>query len=795
MKATKSVDYSCRTVALLVAAGFLLMMLECFMPWGGVALCAAADALAEPASLPLPTSVRVTIPYLGRHPELPTHPELLPTVSLQTTAQETGFAVATTSRELSRNFFNALYPASENIPFAWTGDLATCSAGTTAELFKEAVQLRVNYFRAMAGVPAAISFSRIYSVKNQQSAQMMSANNSLSHSPPSSWSCYTADGYEAAGNSNLALGASGADSISKYVLDHGANNSAAGHRRWLLYPQTQIMGTGDTPVTTGHASANALWVFDGNYGNPRPVTRDDFVAWPPPGYVPYQVMYPRWSLSYPGADFSNAAVIMTRSGASIPVRLEPLTINIGENSLVWVPDNLDTNSVNSFPRPVADTIYTVKVGNVLVGGAPRSFSYAVTLFDPQTAGADHISATVTGLNSLHTGSASPYSITPVPGADSYQWRYAGTTTPSAYGAESGLTGMSVSVPPGYTPLSTDIHASGSASYHLTQPDFADQTLSLDPVFLPGTMATLSFRSRLGSATAAQTATVEVSADDGSTWEEVYRQTGTGDPGEQTFTLRTINLVPYAGRTIRIRFAYRYTMGEQAYTQSTTGFGWYLDDIALADTRELSGVTLSTAISAPLFTFTAPVEGSYVLQARALLYGRYPLEWSPVLAIYSLPPLLTVNPMPSVTGFPGLELSGTTETGATVMVQLNGGIPQPATITGTAWTISISSLRQGNNIMAIAAVDPAGETLTLQRGILFSPAIPGDLNGDNAINVFDALLALQYAVGLYKPAQDASFKILADVAPLDTTGKPKGDGVVNVFDALAILRRAVGLDVW
>ena len=74
-------------------------------------------------------------------------------------------------------------------------------------------------------------------------------------------------------------------------------------------------------------------------------------------------------------------------------------------------------------------------------------------------------------------------------------------------------------------------------------------------------------------------------------------------------------------------------------------------------------------------------------------------------------------------------------------------------------------------------------------------LKGDVNGDNFINVFDALMALQYAVGLYHPTEETAFKLSADVAPLDATGKPKGDGVVNVFDALAILRHAVGLDPW
>ena len=77
-------------------------------------------------------------------------------------------------------------------------------------------------------------------------------------------------------------------------------------------------------------------------------------------------------------------------------------------------------------------------------------------------------------------------------------------------------------------------------------------------------------------------------------------------------------------------------------------------------------------------------------------------------------------------------------------------------------------------------------------------ITGDLNSDTTVNVFDALLNLQYAVGLVEHTPENNIKYLAagDVAPLDLlTGKPKGDGNVNVFDALAILRHAVGLDPW
>ena len=54
---------------------------------------------------------------------------------------------------------------------------------------------------------------------------------------------------------------------------------------------------------------NAVWVIDpSTYGGPRPGTRDVFVAWPPKGYVPYQVLYNRWHFSYASADLSSATV-------------------------------------------------------------------------------------------------------------------------------------------------------------------------------------------------------------------------------------------------------------------------------------------------------------------------------------------------------------------------------------------------------------------------------------------------------------------------------------------------------
>jgi uncharacterized protein YkwD len=279
-------------------------------------------------------------------------------------------------RQTSLDYFNQVYRASEGIPINWTGSHADCVSGETSPAFRGAVQMRINYFRAMAGLPGTIQLSEEHNRKAQQAALMMSVNGQLSHSPPPSWLCYTAEGAEAADSSNLFLGVYGPTAITGYMEDPGSGNYFVGHRRWILYPQTLQMGTGDIPNSGSHWSSNALWVFDENMSNPRPQTREKYVAWPPPGYVPYQVVFQRWSFAYAGADFSGAAVTMGSGGQNITVALQPVVNGYGENTLVWVPD-LSLGS-----PPPGDTAYDVTVAGVKISGVPQDFAYQVILFDP-----------------------------------------------------------------------------------------------------------------------------------------------------------------------------------------------------------------------------------------------------------------------------------------------------------------------------------------------------------------------------------------------------------------------------
>lgn len=281
------------------------------------------------------------------------------------------------NRQSVVNFYNS---ERQDVAVTFSGSQASCVAGDTPQALKDAVLRRINYFRAMAGVPADISFAPEFNAAAQQAALMMSAQGALSHSPPSSFRCYTSAGAQSAGSANLALGAAGPEVIDLYVQDYGGNNAPVGHRRWLLYPQTRQMGTGDVPGAGSYRAANALRVFDNNMWDPRPDTRDGFVAWPPPGFVPYPVVYSRWSFSYPDANFAGASVTMRSGGVTWPVRIEPLVNGYGENTLVWLPNNMTDYA--SWPRPSADQPIEVTVSNVIVNGVPQSFTYMVTVIDP-----------------------------------------------------------------------------------------------------------------------------------------------------------------------------------------------------------------------------------------------------------------------------------------------------------------------------------------------------------------------------------------------------------------------------
>lgn len=263
-----------------------------------------------------------------------------------------------------RDAFAATILANDAISPGWTGSVSGCQAGTESPTSAAATIANVNYFRTMNHLaPVGLAGAAI-NAKAQAAALMFEANNDLSHSPGANWTCATAGGIEAAGRSNIALGIAGAQTVSAYVEDAGDYNDAAGHRRWILYPRARNFGTGST------TRANALWVIESTDGA-RPTT--DIVAWPSKGYVPWPLVFERWSVSSnlaPDADYSAARVTVTTGGAQLTVVKQPVHDGYADNTLVF-----DVQIPSSLRSAGAETAFDVTVSNVLVNGVARTLRY------------------------------------------------------------------------------------------------------------------------------------------------------------------------------------------------------------------------------------------------------------------------------------------------------------------------------------------------------------------------------------------------------------------------------------
>ena len=257
----------------------------------------------------------------------------------------------------------------------FTGSVASCEAGTTSQAFRDSVVQRVNWYRQMAGL-YTVTERPDYTTAAQHAALMMSAQRALSHRPGSDWICYTGTGRSGAAKSNLALGKMGTDGIDFYMRDSGGANYPVGHRRWILYPPLGVIGTGNIPSY----ATNALYVLGEARRQVDIREQRGFVAWPPAGYVPAEVVWGRWSFQLPGADFSEATVTVSNNQGPIPVEVIDRNSNYGGPAVVWaVYGDKNSGEVPTFSEL---DCYKITVTNVSLGGTAQTpYQYATCLID------------------------------------------------------------------------------------------------------------------------------------------------------------------------------------------------------------------------------------------------------------------------------------------------------------------------------------------------------------------------------------------------------------------------------
>ena len=519
-----------------------------------------------------------------------------------------GFLVDRTSRRDVLAFYHTIYSASENYAAnrQWTGDVTAGLPGTTSVAFKADVLRRINFYRALCGLPADIALNDALNAKCQEAALMFSANSDIEHFPPTWWTYYTANAAEAAGKSNIAYGSHGPGAVDAYMEDYGSNNTAVGHRRWLLYPLAQTMGTGDVPASAGKPEANAIWVI-GNFKSSAP---KKFTAWPNAGYVPNDLVPGRWSLSYPGANFGSATVAMSLNGTSVPLQVVSRSIsNIGENTIVWEPLSLDLDSLG-------DLTCNVTVSGIGGTGVPTSQSYSVTLFDPFVLGE---SVAISGPPSASLA-GQVYTFPSLAQADAYELRVSSSSdAPWSEGAESDA-GVIDSTSASYALRQSEVKRSGASAFHLTIPSFAEEFQSFEIArdILPSESSQAVFYHLFRYVTTTTRLSLEASDDAGSTWTELWSRNGSGSNSSRdwdpSFNPSSVSLAAYAGRPVRLRFVFETENSSFIGTEITRGV--FLDDISVSNATELvETATTILSSNSTSFTLNATTAGAPLVQGK------------------------------------------------------------------------------------------------------------------------------------------------------------------------------------
>jgi len=157
-----------------------------------------------------------------------------------------------------------------------------CDPGSVPAAAQDNGLRRTNLFRWLAGLaPVGLDEGRLQA--QQECAALQAAMRRLDHHPGENQPCYTAAAASGAGSSNLAMGGGLADSVDQFVAD--SRVASLGHRRWVLNPGAQRTAFGYKSRYT------CMYSFSDGARH-----EIEWVAWPPPGFVPTDV--PRGEASF-----------------------------------------------------------------------------------------------------------------------------------------------------------------------------------------------------------------------------------------------------------------------------------------------------------------------------------------------------------------------------------------------------------------------------------------------------------------------------------------------------------------
>lgn len=241
-----------------------------------------------------------------------------------------------------------------------------------------------------------------------------------------------------------------------------------------------------------------------------------------------------------------------------------------------------------------------------------------------------------------------YSYTPVPGAAKFRAKLVLIVTkPATLDGSRGLEDFATEL--GGTPQPLVDRPGGGKAYHLTQTNgVTPNWMEATGTYRPKATGSLRWLSRLGWASSNQVARIQLTADGGTTWTNLWSKTGKGDAGDLTYTQQSVSLSAFAGQSVNFRFWYGTdfcTTNCAVFSQPDNAVGYHFDSVEFIDTEQLKPQSESVVPAGSPLVLTPTVTGNHEVSLQAIS-PRATWPWGPALPVEIVssitPPTVTLG---------------------------------------------------------------------------------------------------------------------------------------------------------
>lgn len=204
------------------------------------------------------------------------------------------------------------------------------------------------------------------------------------------------------------------------------------------------------------------------------------------------------------------------------------------------------------------------------------------------------------------------------------------------------------------------------------------------------------------------------------------------------------------------------------------------------TYTYNGRTTSVPVINGIFTstITFDTEGTYPIILTATDASGLSSSIVRTIIHDKNPPSMTVNLNQALTT--GI-LSGATESGSTVTVDVGGAVIRKAIAVGGQYTFNLSGVEYTKDNLLIRTEDAAGNIKV--RSLYPTGAV---VTGEGEPELSDVLNLMRFANGYDRPT--AEQLSMGDIAPL-VNGKPQPDGIINGLDFMLAVYRLINFVSW